>query len=189
MRGRLIPFDNKKFSDADITPQKVKGALFSMLGEGLNGKVFVDLFSGSGQIGIEALSRNCSMAVFCEKDGDRFSFIKKTVHAAGFAEKSLLLNMDYEAALKSIALSGIKADIVFTDPPYAKSGDEVYLYSRILENISNSGIFENYAVAAVQHFSGNIIPEKIASFTRTSLKKYGTTSLSVYRFDRYFKAL
>lgn len=183
MRGRIIPFDNKKFSDADITPQKVKGALFSMLGEGLYGKVFVDLFSGSGQIGLEALSRNCSTVVFCEKDRDRFSFIKKTVHAAGFAEKSLLLNMDYEAALKSIAQSGIKADIVFIDPPYVKSGDEVHLYSRILETISNSGILEDDAVAAVQHFSGNILPEKIGLFTRTSIKKYGTTSLSSYRFD------
>ncbi len=183
MRGRAIPFDNKKFSDADVTPQKVKGALFSMLGEGLYGKFFVDLFSGSGQMGMEALSRNCSSVVFCEKDKERFTFIKKTVHAAGLAEKSVLLNMDYESALKSISASGIKAHIVFIDPPYAKSGEEVHQYSRILENISNSGILADDAIAAVQHFSGNILPEKISRFSRSSLKKYGTTSISFYRFN------
>jgi len=183
MRGRAIPFDNKKFADADVTPQKVKGALFSMLGEGLYGNIFVDLFSGSGQIGMEALSRNCSTVLFCEKDKERFTFIKKTVYAAGLAEKSLLLNMDYETALKSISASGVKANIVFIDPPYVKPGEEVQQYSRILENISRSGILENDAVAAVQHFSGNILPDKISLFSRSSLKKYGTTSISFYRLD------
>jgi len=53
-RGRIIPFSNRDFGNADITPQKVKSAVFSIIGEWLSDETFLDLFAGSGQIGIEA---------------------------------------------------------------------------------------------------------------------------------------
>lgn len=180
MRGRVIPFDNKKFLNADITPQKVKGALFSMLGEELHGKVFLDLFAGSGQMGLEALSRWCEKAVFVENDAERFRFIRKTVEATGNAGKSILYNLDYAAALNKISKSGIKVDIVFADPPYVKSSTEVDEYKVILEKIHESKILNYNAVAAIQHFSKNILPESAAGFYRSSLKNYGTTSISLY---------
>ena len=54
-RGKIIPFDNSKFDEADITPQRVKGAVFSILGEDLHGLIFLDMFAGSGQMGFEAI--------------------------------------------------------------------------------------------------------------------------------------
>src|SRR3990172_4106761 len=75
LKGRVIPFSNKKFDDADITPQKVKGAVFSMIGEWLEGKGFLDLYAGSGQIGLEALSRGADPVVLNEPDARRFHFI------------------------------------------------------------------------------------------------------------------
>lgn len=180
MRGRIIPFDNKKFSDADITPQKVKGALFSMLGEELHGRVFIDLFSGSGQMGLEALSRWCDKAVFVEKDRDRFMFIRKAIELTGNIEKSVLYNMDYASAIKRMSDSGIKGDIVFADPPYVKSSSGIDEYKVILEKIFESGILNDNGIIAVQHFTDNTLPESAAGFTRKALKKYGTTSVSVY---------
>jgi 16S rRNA (guanine(966)-N(2))-methyltransferase RsmD len=181
MRGRIIPFDNKKFSDADITPQKVKGALFSILGEELHGRVFVDLFSGSGQMGLEALSRWCERAVFVEKDPHRFRFIRKTVENTGNSSRAILYNTDYVSALNKISGSGIRADIIFADPPYVKSSAENREYGIILEKIYESGILNESGVAAIQHFTENTLPESAAGFTRKSLKKYGTTSVSFYR--------
>ncbi len=180
MRGRVIPFDNKKFSDADITPQKVKGALFSMLGEELHGRVFIDLFSGSGQMGLEALSRWCERAVFVEKDRDRFMFIRKTVDNTGNSSKVILYNTDYASALNTMSGSGIKGDIVFADPPYVKSSSGIDEYRIILEKIYESGILNENGVTALQHFTENTLPESAAGFTRKALKKYGTTSISVY---------
>jgi 16S rRNA (guanine(966)-N(2))-methyltransferase RsmD len=100
LRGKVIPFLNSRYGDADITSQKVKGALFSMLGEHLNGKVFVDLFSGSGQIGVEALSRGADLVVFNESDRSRFRFIKDFADAIRTENNSIILNMMAEDALK-----------------------------------------------------------------------------------------
>ncbi len=180
MRGRTIPFDNKKFSQADITSQKVKGALFSMLGEELHGKVFLDLFSGSGQMGLEALSRWCEKAIFIEKDIERFRFIRKEVELTGNLERSILYNLDYAAALNKVSKSGIKADLVFADPPYVKYTTEADVYKIILEKIYNSKILKDDSTIAIQHFSKNTLPESAAGFTRKALKKYGTTSISIY---------
>lgn len=180
MRGRVIPFDNKKFLNADITPQKVKGALFSMLGEALHEKVFIDLFAGSGQMGLEALSRWCDKAVFVEKDAERFRFIRKTVEATGNSQRSILYNLDYAAALNEMSKSGITADVVFADPPYDKSSTVVDEYKVILEKIYESGILTDDSVAAIQHYSKNILPESAGGFSRSALKNYGTTSISIY---------
>lgn len=180
MRGRIIPFDNKKFSQADITSQKVKGAIFSMLGEELHGKVFLDLFSGSGQMGLEALSRWCEKAIFIEKDIERFRFIRKEVELTGNLERSILYNLDYAVALNKVSKFGIKADVVFADPPYVKSTTEADVYKIILEKIYNSKILKDNSTIAIQHFSKNILPESASGFTQKVLKKYGTTSISIY---------
>ena len=139
LRGKVIPFLNSRYGDADITSQKVKGALFSMLGEHLNGKVFVDLFSGSGQIGVEALSRGADLVVFNESDRSRFRFIKDFADAIRTESKSIILNMMAEDALKYISARGIKADIIFVDPPYEKVKGTIYSYSSIIEIIGETG--------------------------------------------------
>ncbi len=180
LRGKVIPFLNSRYGDADITSQKVKGALFSMLGEHLNGKVFVDLFSGSGQIGVEALSRGADLVVFNESDRSRFRFIKDFADAIRTENNSIILNMMAEDALKYISARGIKADIIFVDPPYEKVKGTAYSYSSIIEIIGETGVSEKDGIIVIQHFTSNILPERCSVFTRSSIKKYGTTSISLY---------
>lgn len=180
LRGKIIPFLNSRYGDADITSQKVKGALFSMLGEHLNGKVFIDLFSGSGQIGVEALSRGADLVVFNESDRSRFRFIKDFADAIRTENNSIILNMMAEDALKYISARGIKADIIFVDPPYEKVKGTAYSYSSIIEIIGETGVSEKDGIIVIQHFTSNILPERCSVFTRSSIKKYGTTSISLY---------
>lgn len=180
LRGKVIPFLNSRYGDADITSQKVKGALFSMLGEHLNGKVFIDLFSGSGQIGVEALSRGADLVVFNESDRSRFRFIKDFADAIRTENNSIILNMMAEDALKYISARGIKADIIFVDPPYEKVKGTAYSYSSIIEIIGETGVSEKDGIIVIQHFTSNILPERCSVFTRSSIKKYGTTSISLY---------
>jgi len=183
MKGRAIPFNMNKFKDAEITSQKVKGALFSIIGENLNDKIFVDLFSGSGQIGIEALSRKCSMAVFNEKDRTRFEFIKSFAAQSANSGRSLVLNLNAKAALKFIADRGIKADFIFLDPPYDKETGGAALYDPILMDVIKSGILKESSEVVIQHFSGNELSESCGDLIKTDTKKYGTTSLSIYHYS------
>ncbi len=180
MKGRVIPFNTGRYDDADITPQKVKGAVFSILGEYLDGKTFIDLYSGSGQIAFEALSRNCSLAVVNERDRQRLDFIKSFIIQSGNADRSLVLNMNAKAALKFISDRGIKADIIFLDPPYDRERGATDLYDTILADIHKSGILKETTEVIIQHFSANELSESCSGFTKKETRKYGTTSLSIY---------
>lgn len=181
LRGKVIPFLNSRFDEADITPQRVKGALFSILGENLTDKVFVDLFSGSGQIGVEALSRGAGTVVFNEVDRSRISFIRGFVAAVKTPGKSVILNLKAEEAILFIVQKGIRADIIFLDPPYDWIKGEAGCYSLLIGKIAEAGIMNPGGIIAVQHFSSNILPESCSLFTRSALKVYGTTSLSIYK--------
>ena len=183
LRGKKIPFLNSKYGDADITSQKVKGALFSMLGERLYGKVFVDLFSGSGQIGFEAISRGAQEVIFNEADRSRFSFIKEFASSLHADIKPLFLNMKAADALRYVSGKGIKADIIFIDPPYEKIKGEAESYGSIINVIEECGIMAAGGVVIIQHFSKNVLHESYGSFSLVSCKKYGTTTLSVYSSD------
>jgi len=180
MKGRVIPFNTGRFNSADITPQKVKGAIFSIIGEDLQGKTFVDLFSGSGQIGIEALSRGCSLAVLNEKDKFRFEFIKDFLAKNRLLDRAMLLNMDERSAIRHLSAKGVRADFVFLDPPYTKESRIANSYNQIISYITSSDILHEDSEMIVQHFSANELPETCSGFVKKSVKRYGSTSLSIY---------
>jgi len=180
MKGKVIPFNVSKFSDAEITPQKVKGALFSIIGENLQGKTFIDLYSGSGQIGFEALSRNCSFVILNEKDRFRFNFIRDFIMQSGNSDRSLILNLNAKSALKYISERKVKADIVYLDPPYDKEKGSTGFYDPILKDLCGSEILHENSEIIVQHYSANELPESCGDLTKSAVKKYGSTSLSIY---------
>lgn len=180
LKGRIIPFNLNRLSDAEITPQKVKGALFSIIGEHLSGKTFVDLYSGSGQVGFEALSRNCSLAVLNEKDRARFEFIRSFTAQVGYGDRALLLNLNAKSALGILSERGVKADVVFLDPPYVKEKCAPGIYDSILHDIAESGILHENSEIVLQHFSANVLPESCGGLKKTDVRKYGSTSLSMY---------
>ncbi len=180
LKGRLIPFENRKFDDADITPQRVKGALFSMIGEWLYDKGFLDLYAGSGQIGIEALSRGASPVVFNETDIKRHHFIKSYCAAIGIEPMPLVLNLTAERALGFLKSKGFVFHYIYLDPPYEKVREGVPLHQDIIQGIADSGILAPDGSIILQHFSRNIMDEAIVPCRLATTKIYGKTALSVY---------
>jgi 16S rRNA (guanine966-N2)-methyltransferase len=180
MKGRAIPFDNRKFDNADITPQKVKGALFSMIGEWLIGKGFLDLFAGSGQIGIEALSRGADPIVFNETDYKRHHFIKSYLEGTGLEKIPLVLNLSAEKALGFLQSKGHVFNYIFLDPPYINARECVSLHHEIITTIAATGTLAPDGEIIIQHFSGNKMDEVIGPFRHKTTKIYGKTALSVY---------
>ena len=177
MKGRAIPFNTGRFNNADITPQKVKGAIFSIIGEDLQGKTFVDLFSGSGQIGIEALSRGASLVVFNEKDRFRFEFIKDFLTKNRLLDRVIILNIDAESAVKHI---GVRADFIFIDPPYNKDNGKTDIYNRMISYITDSDLLHEDSIIIVQHWGENELPATCCGLEKMSAKRYGSTALSIY---------
>jgi 16S rRNA (guanine966-N2)-methyltransferase len=180
MKGRVLPFDNRKFDNADITPQKVKGAIFSMIGEWLHGKGFLDLYAGSGQIGIEALSRGADPVVFNETDTRRFHFIRSCLEELGIAPEPVLLKLPAAKALEVLRDRNYRFNYIFLDPPYLKTKESAGHYHEIIEKIVACGVLAGDGEIIIQHFSGNIISEEMGPYQIKTTKKYGKTSLSVY---------
>ena len=124
------------------TLDRVKEALFSKLASQIDENTIVlDLFSGSGALGLESISRGAAKAVMCDKDYSAFKIIKQNVEKAKAIDKTELINSDYLKALKKLAEKKYKFDIVFLDPPYKTDFACVAAHELItLDLLSEDGI-------------------------------------------------
>ncbi|HOO72306.1 MAG TPA: RsmD family RNA methyltransferase [Spirochaetota bacterium] len=183
LKGRIIPFNQKKFHNAEITPQKIKGAFFSTVGETLAGKSFCDLFGGSGQMGFEALSRGASPVMINEKDKARFDFIVNFTHSLPESSRPVLLNRPALSAMRYCASLSIQFDIIFMDPPYVKKKGETGDYNGLLESVGESGVLKKNGIAAVQHFAAALLGERVGVLKRTDHRVYGSSALSYFSLE------
>lgn len=114
------------------TLDRVKEPLFSIIQNIIPDATVLDLFSGSGALGIEALSRGAKTAVLCDKSYDAIKVINQNINKTKMNEKSIVVNSDYKQCLQKLADENIKFDLVFLDPPY-EANYAVDALNRILE--------------------------------------------------------
>ena len=105
-------------TDTRPTLDRVKEALFNIIQNIIDDSIVLDLFAGSGAIGIECISRGAKKAYFCEKSHEAVKMIRQNIEKTRFTDKSEILQQDYKKALKNYTVRNIKFDIVFLDPPY-----------------------------------------------------------------------
>lgn len=154
------------------TSDKVKQALFNILGDRVVDAVFLDLFAGAGGIGIEALSRGAARVVFVDESRDSLNMVKHNIEQTGFEEQSQAVLAKAGSFLKKP--SG-PFDIVFLDPPYANE------MQPLLEQIAGAGILKPDAIVISEHFKKQSSPERAGGLTLTREAKYGDTVLAFYR--------
>jgi len=162
------------------TSDRAKEAIFSALGHRVNGSHFLDIFSGSGAIGIEALSRGSEYVVFIEEAAAHIEIINKNlshVSKAISAANYKLLNKCAVEALSMLASLGLQFDIIFLDPPY-KSG----LWESTLEDIYKANLLKSDGIIALELGSDEDEPKRV-SFEVTKKKVYG--SCAVYYMETY----
>ncbi len=181
LKGRNIPFNAKKYGGAESTPQIVKEAVFSIIGEYLNGAYFLDLYSCSGQMGLEAISRGCETVIFNEKEHRRFAFIRDLIREWGLSEHARAYNLSAPACLKVLASQGLVFDYVYVDPPYDKVRGKTAMYNGILAMICGSTIISSESRIIVQHFGANELPDAIDDCSTVDRRDYGTSALTIYR--------
>ena len=143
-KARRLQLKAPEGMDTRPTADRVKESLFNMINPDLYGCSFLDLFSGSGAIGIEALSRDADKAVFVDKSTVCADIIKANLEFTKLSENAEIIIDDICLAIAELGVRGEKFDIIFMDPPY-KEG----YYSHVLTEIKKAGILsENGYVVA-----------------------------------------
>lgn len=156
------------------TSDKVKEAIFSIIQFDVPGASVLDLFAGSGQLGIEALSRGASHCVFVDKSPSSLAVVRQNVESAGLIHSSRILGLDAMDYLKT-AKSGL--DIAFLDPPYRKG--LILPALELLESKMNEG-----GIAVCEHESEIQLPENAGGCFRLLKRyRYGTVSVTTYIKD------
>lgn len=158
-------------SDVRPTTDKVKEAIFSIVQFDIEGSRILDLFAGSGQLGIEALSRGADYCVFVDSSRASVEVIKENVAAVGFQKKSRISTIDSINFLKG---SIDTFDIAFLDPPYNKGIQQVAL--ELLAPKMNTG-----GVILCETDINEVLPDSVADFVKFKVSRYGKIGVTVYR--------
>ena len=158
------------------TSDKVKEAMFSIIQFDLPGAQVLDLFGGTGQLGIEAVSRGAKRAVFVDHREEACRLIKENLARTKLLEQCSVIRSDYLAYLKRCKE---KFDIILLDPPYA----EVFLENS-LKMITEIDILQSGGIIIAERPLGKELSLTFEGFTRSRDYKYGNTLVTIYRKDR-----
>jgi len=153
------------------TSDRVRQSLFDLLGQRCDGLNVLDLYAGTGALGIEALSRGAARATFVERDPKVLRLLEENLRALGFSERSRALRRD-----ASLGASG-RFDLVFLDPPYALgvAGPLQGLLGAREFSLAPEGR------VVVEHDRGEVAPAALGGLVRYDQRDYGRTRLSLYR--------
>lgn len=161
------------------TAERVKEGLFSAIQFKIQGKRVLDLFSGTGQLALEAISRGAESAVMIDSSVEAVEIIKKNAKSTGLSKQCSISRMDYSEYLKSAKNRGEKFDIIFLDPPYAKD-----MKNEILKKVCRADIFNDGAIIICE--TDNDCLDENGAYTLNFLKKYkyGKTFVTMLTFDK-----
>lgn len=158
------------------TADRVKEALFSIIQFDLPGARILDLFGGTGQLGIEALSRGAASAVFVDQREDACRMIQENLRRTKLIQHGKVIRSDYLAYLKN---TQEKFNIVLLDPPYAE-----YFLENALNLITEIDILQSGGIIVTERPLGKELPLNFQGYIRSKDYKYGKTLLALYRKDR-----
>ncbi|PKR86943.1 16S rRNA (guanine(966)-N(2))-methyltransferase RsmD [Heyndrickxia camelliae] len=162
------------------TTDKVKEAIFNMVGPYFSGGIGLDLFAGSGGLGIEGLSRGLEKVIFVDRDIQAFQTVKANLKICGFEEQSEVFRNDSERALKALIKRQISFDVIFLDPPYKKQK-----LVDLLKMISDAKMLSENGTIVCEHSSDLELPNSVGDLISVKTAKYGIIGLSIFRLDTY----
>lgn len=176
LHGQKIPF--KPNSHLRPTPDKARQAIFNMLQGGLEEKNVLDLFSGTGALGLEALSNGAARVTFVEKDQKQCERIEETLNTFQLSEQAEVLNQDCVQAIRHFSVKGIFFDFIFMDPPYdSPMGEES------LRVLSVSNCLHEETLVFFECRKDKDPQKTIGRLKLAQVKKYGDTFIIIYRVD------
>lgn len=181
-KGR--PLKTVKGRDIRPTADRVKESLFNVIGPRVIDADFLDLFAGSGNVGIEALSRGAASCTFVELMTPHLKVVEENLAATGLGARAELLRRDARAATQDLGARGRRYDLIFVDPPYSKD-----LVPQALEGIAANGLLKPDGVVFCEHHSKDAVPTTVPTpgdaggLTRVRELVFGETVISLYRME------
>lgn len=178
-RSRILK--SLKGSALRPTSDRLRETLFNILGHDLSETRFVDVFAGTGAIGIEALSRGAVEAVFIEKHGPAAALIRRNIESLGIKGGTTVVAGDALAGLERVAAkhraNGIAYDYVYLDPPYAEQEE----YLRCLRVLGTASFLSADATVVAEHGRSFAPPAKAGTLEKVRVLQQGDAVLSFYR--------
>lgn len=164
-----------KGKDTRPTEDRIKESLFNILSYIDEESTVLDLFAGSGSIGIEFLSRGAKKAYFIDRSYLSIKTIKENLGHTGLEGKSKVIKNDAIGSIKLLANENIKFNYIFIDPPYGQN-----LIIEALENLWEQDILVEDGTIIIEHEKGLELEGKICGFKKIDSRNYGSKSLSFY---------
>lgn len=170
-KHRSRPLISPKNSDVRPTTDMIKESIFNIIQNDVIDCDFLDLFAGSGAIGIEAISRGANKVVFCDNSKESIKLIKQNL--AMLKEEAEILFGDYEYALTR--LKNRQFDIIFLDPPY-----EFKDIKAVLNKIAENNVLSDTGMVIFESLYDKNFDKNVEGFNIIKSKKYGITAIDIY---------
>ncbi len=160
------------------TSDRVKEAIFDILQDQIRGQKVLDLFAGTGALGIEALSRGAKWASFVEESTRSLNALRRNLEECRLKERAEVLGRKARAAIRILEARGDSFELIFLDPPYGKG-----LARRALEALSRSSIVTPHTLVVAEHSLSEKL-DFIPSWQRVDGRRYGSTQVSFFRPEK-----
>jgi 16S rRNA (guanine(966)-N(2))-methyltransferase RsmD len=179
-RSRLLK--SLKGSALRPTSDRLRETLFNVLGAGVSGSRFLDVFAGTGAVGIEALSRGAAYVAFIENHAPASALIRKNLESLQICSEATVILAEAVRGLETLSAkiengAAARFDYIFIDPPYAAAED----YARTFKSLESSEILAVSSIVIVEHRKTFALPESYGSLERVRLLRQGDAALSFYR--------
>lgn len=155
------------------TTDRVRESIFNILGAGVSGRCVLDLFAGTGAMGLEALSRGAVSALFIDRSREALNLIRRNLAALDLQGRTRVLKWDIGRNLACLAQSPGQFDLAFLDPPYGRQ-----LVMAALVHLKHSGSLTDNARLVIEHSPGETITPAEAGFGLEDQRRYGKTVVS-----------
>jgi len=177
LKGRLLI--SPKGLDIRPTSGQVREAIFNIIGQDLHGVKGLDLFAGTGILGLETLSRDASSVVFVDILPQSIKLIRKNLALCKHQDSGVIIRRDLRKGIRRIhILSKQVFDLVFLDPPYGKN-----FIPQILSELSTMDILSSRSRVVVESSKTEKLPASFESLEMADARSYGDTRISVYAYE------
>lgn len=161
------------------TTDKVKEAIFQIIGPYFKGGLAFDLFAGSGGLGIESLSRGMDKVIFVDKHPKAIQTIHENINTFKLESQTEVYRADAFRAIKAAAKRNLKFNFVFLDPPYGKVS-----YEKLLEALETNDLLEKGSVVVCEHTAQEVLPKHFGGYSQNKVDTYGNTiGVTYYTFN------
>ena len=157
------------------TMDRVKESMFAMIQDYLKESIVLDLFAGSGGLGIEAISNGANLCYFIDNNGEVIKVLNRNITNLKIKDKSKILQSDWKKFLNESANKKLKFDLIFVDPPY-----DYDVYEKILDKVSSLNLLNDDGLIILEHANLKL-KDKYNNLTLYKQKKYGNKSVNIYK--------